>query len=105
MKTKKFSYNRNLIPIKCVLVFRNICKCSHSGLHIVFRNTDGKENYKNQRRIKCQKAITISNNLIGKLPNVQYFNTKLFGLNECEICYVEVYVHNSSCIEVSLKTI
>ena len=66
MQTKKFSCNQNLIPIKCVLLFRNICKCSHSELHIVFRNTDGKENYKNQRRIKFQKSITIPNNLIGK---------------------------------------
>ena len=97
MQTKKFSCNQNLIPIKCVLLFRNICKCSHSELHIVFRNTDGKENYKNQRRIKFQISITIPNNLVG--------TTKLFGLNECEICYIEVYVHNSSCFEVSFKPI
>ena len=87
------------------MLFRNICKCSHSELHIVFRNTDGKENYKNQRRIKFQKSITIPNNLIGKWPNVQQFITKLFGLSECEICYIEVYVHNSSCFEVSFKPI
>ena len=55
-----------------MLLFCNICKCSHSELHIVFRNTDGKENYKNQRRIKFQISITIPNNLIGKCTIVHY---------------------------------